>query len=307
MRIRLHSLGKAAAVVAMLAGSHVAVAGEILYTFGADGFGAPTSLNQMDPGSAGSVTNLQTPLGDGNTGFNGGIVYAGGQLFAVGNDSSGNASIYSFSTLGQNLTVTSSDFNLTGDATAFVFQNGLTAIGSSLYAIGAGASGEDLFQIGNGSATLVRSLDTFNGTYAGLAYDPVAGAFYGIVANASGDISGDLLVQFGLSGGTSVVANLTSLDGALTGTHLGGLADAGNGVLYDIFTNINDGNGELEQISLNGTPATSTLYDTNIPLAQNNGIAIASVPEPSLGGVMLAACALILCLKHRRSAQAARG
>ncbi|HLH37766.1 MAG TPA: hypothetical protein VKX39_01350 [Bryobacteraceae bacterium] len=268
-----------------------------LYTFGADQFGAPTSLNQMDPSSASSVANVVTPLGDGNTGFNGGLVFDNGLLYAVGNDSSGNASIYSFTLGGGNLTTVSSDFNDTGGANGFGFYNGLAAIGGTLYAIGTDNSGEDLFQIGNGSATLVQSLATFGGTYAGLAYASDQGVFYGVIANS--DV-GDLLVRIPIAGSAVVAANLTTLDGAEANTHLGGLAYAGNGIFYDIYTNVNDGNGELEQLSLNGSPAATTLYDTGIPLAQNAGIAI--TPEPSSGGLALIGCGVMLCglfLKRR--------
>ena len=309
MNTRLHSVRIAAAVACMLAGARIAAAGPILYTFGADGSSIPASLSSMDPTSPASVANLVASLGADNIGFNGGVVYTGGLLYAVGNDSGGNATIYSFNTLGQNLTATSSDFNTTGDASGYVFQNGLAAIGSSLYAIGAGPSDEDLFEIGNGSATLISALNTYNGTYAGLAYDQSTGEFYGVIANAaSGSNTGDLLVEFGLSGNVSVVANLTSLDGADPNTHLGGLADAGGGILYAIYTNTGDGNGELEQILLNGSPQTTALYDTNIPLAQNAGVAItpastSSVPEPTLGAAVLLACGFMFRMSRRRSAR----
>src|SRR6516162_4108143 len=86
-------------LVAAIAGT---ASGSTLYTFGADGFGAPTSLNKMDPVSAASVTNVQTPVGDGSVGFNGGLVFnGGGLLYGIGNDSGGNATLYSFSLSGQ--------------------------------------------------------------------------------------------------------------------------------------------------------------------------------------------------------------
>ncbi len=276
----------------MLSVAETAGAGPLLYTFGADAFFGPTSLQRMDPNSASSVTDLATPLGDGNTGYNGGIVYANSLLYAVGNDSNGNASIYSFDVFGQNLSLVSSDFNTGGDANAFVFSNGLAAVDSTLYAVGQGPFNEQLFQVNSdGTATFERSLTTFGGTYAGIAWDPSLQEFYGIIANASGDHSGDLLVKFGFTGGTSIVTTLTSLDGAEAGTHLGGLADAGGGILYDIYTNVGDGNGELERIDLNGPPAATDLYDTGIPLVQNAGIA--ATPEPALGGVALIALAIV--------------
>lgn len=276
----------------MLCAAQTATALPLLFTFGADSFGAPTGLNSLDPSSSSSVKDVATPLGDGNTGYNGGIVYAQGLLYAVGNDTNNYASIYSFTPFGTALTDVSSDFNTTGDATAFIFQNGLAAIGSTLYGIGDNGSGEDLFQIGNGSASLVRPVSTFGGTYAGLAYDPSLGQFYGVIANATGDFAGDLLVRFGVTGSTTVIAKLTTLDGAEVGTHLGGLADAGGGILYDIYTNVSDGNGELERINLNGSPSVTTLYDTGIPLAQDAGIAV--TPEPAPAGALLVVCAALL-------------
>src|SRR5262249_22724145 len=106
-----------------------------LYTFGGDfvsagANGAPTSLNRMDPVSVASVTNVQAPVGDGNTGFNGGLVAVNGLLYGVGNDSSDFATLYSFQTDGLGLFSVSSNFNTTGGAAGFVFQNGLTAIGN---------------------------------------------------------------------------------------------------------------------------------------------------------------------------------
>jgi hypothetical protein len=283
-----------------------------LYTFGGDfvspsATGAPTSLNRMDPASAASVTNVQTPVGTGDTGFNGGLVGVNNLLYGVGNDNNNFATLYSFDTNGLGLSSVSSNFNTTADAAGFVFQNGLTAIGNTFYAIGADASGEALFQIGAGSATQVQFLNTFTGTYAGLAWDTAQSEFYAIINGAGSiDFNGDFLVRFTLGGPVQIVANLTSLDGAAVGTHLGGLYDAGNGILYDIFTNTTTFTGELEQINLNGLPSVATLYDTQIPLAQNAGIAAASsVPEPAamgVGGLLM----LSLFWASRRASNARR-
>jgi hypothetical protein len=135
-------------------------AGSVLYTFGGDANGAPTSLNSMDPASAASVTAVQTPVGDGSTGFNGGLVAVNNLLYSIGNDSNGVATLYSLQISGPGLTPVSSGFNNTGDAAGVVFQNGLTAVGSTFYAIGAGASSEALYQIGAGSASQVQVLST---------------------------------------------------------------------------------------------------------------------------------------------------
>lgn len=286
------------ALAAAFSGARCARAGALLYTIGADPLGAPTSLNSMNGSSSSSVTNVQTPLGDGSIGFNGGLVYSGGLIYGIGNDNNNDATLYSFDTSGQNLTVQSFQFNTTGAATGFVFENGLAAIGNTLYAIGADSNGEELFQIGNGSATLVRGLATLGGTYSGLVYDPSSGEFYALIDNASGAYSGDYLVEFGLSGGTSLVASLTSLDHAAIGTHLDGLADAGGGVLYDIYMNPSTFTGQLEQITVGGSVTTNTLYDTQIPLAQDAGIALVSeAPEPAscfLTGGALALAGLFL-------------
>lgn len=269
--------------------SGIGNAGSLLYTFGPNASNpfVPDSLSSLDPASLASVSNVQPQLGDGSTGFNGGIVAVGQLLYAIGNDNGLLATLYSFDTNGQNLNTISSQFNNTGDAANYTFMNGLAAIGNTFYAVGAGGGGEALFQIGNGTATLNRTLPTpaNSGTYAGIAWDPALNIFYGIVVNA-GNVDNppaDYLVQFGLgpSGGFSVTANLTQLDGAEVNTHLDGVADAGGGVLYDIFTDPISQNGQLEQISVSG-PGTATLYDTGIPLAQNAGIAIVSgVPEPA--------------------------
>ena len=264
----------------------IANAGSLLYTFGADGGGAPTSLNQMDPASAASVTNVQTPVGDGNTGFNGGLVGVAGLLYGIGNDSFGNATLFSFSNTGQNLTPVSSDFNVVGDAAGVGFLNGLGEHGGVFYAIGDTGAGEDLFQIGNGVATDLQPLNTFGGTYKGLAWDNAIGGFYAIIADASSrDNSGDLLVRFTLGGPVGVVAHLTTLDQAVVGTHLGGIADTQGGILYDIYTDPGTLTGQLEQLTVgNGPVSAVTLYDTNIPLAENAGIAI--IPEPGTLGLV---------------------
>jgi hypothetical protein len=260
----------------------------------------------MDPASAASVANVRTPVGNGNIGFNGGLVFALGQMYTIGNDSNGVATLYSFQTNGLGLAAVSSDFNTSGGAAGIVFQNGLAAIGNTFYAIGAGATGENLYQIGAGSATLVQGLPTLGGTYSGLAWDPAAGAFYGVIAGASGaGFDGDLLVRFGLGGPVNVIANLSTLDGAPIGAHLGGLTDAGGGILFDIFTNPSTFTGALEQITLSGSNSASTLYDTQVPLAQNAGIAIAPAvtptPEPVTGmGIGTGLIFLSWMLKRRR-------
>ena len=103
----------------------------------------------------------------------------------------------------------------------------------------------------------------------------------------------------------SIVASLTDLDGSQIGTHLGGLADAGGGILYDIYTDPSSFTGQLELINVNGSPHTSTLYDTQIPLAQNAGIATfpssSGVPEPATG-VEAGGALLVLGAIVRRSA-----
>lgn len=293
--------------IAMLLCAAAGRADTLLYTFGGDftsagATGVPDSLNSMNPASAASVTNIQTPVGDGNTGFTGGIVFSNGLLYSIGNDSNGIATLYSINTDGLGLTAVSSDFNTSGGALGVTFQNGLATDGSTFYAIGDFGSGEGLYQIGAGAATEIRTLPTLGGTYAGTVWDPVLGQFYAIIAGATGaDFNGDFLVRFGAGSGFGVVANLTTLDGAPIGTHLGGLADAGGGILYDIFTNPATFTGQLEQITLAGPASVSALYDTNIPLAQNAGIAIVgATPEPATGLGIGAGLVFLSCFLNRR-------
>ncbi len=290
MHIHLYRGAPVALAVVLAAIATPAHAGSLLYTFGGDfispgATGVPDSLNRMDAASAASVTNVRTPVGDGSVGFNGGLVFANDLLYTIGNDSNGFATLYSLQPDGLALATISSDFNTTGDAAGVIFQNGLTAVGSTFYAIGAGAGGEGLYQIGSGSAAFTQGLPTLGGTYTGLAWDPALGLFYAVIAGANGsDFHGDFLVRFGVGGPFSIVAQLTALDGAEIGTHLGGLADAGGGILYDIYTNPATLTGQLERITVGGTTVVSTLYDTQVPLAQNAGIAIAASvdsPEPA--------------------------
>lgn len=284
-------------LVLAVAGFSVPLPAGTLYTFGGDfislgASGTPDSLNSMDPASSSSVANVLTPVGSGNTGFNGGMVAFQNLLYAIGNDSNGVATLYSMGTDGTGLTAVSAAFNNTGPAAGVVFQNGLAETAGNFYAIGAGATTEDLYQVGTGTATDVAALNTYGGNYAGLAWDPAANAFYAVVVNST--TSEDLLVEISLTGSVTLVTSLTSLDGQ-TGTHLGGLADAGGGILYDIYTNSTSFTGMLEQIDLNGPPAATTLYDTGIPLAQNAGVglvaAASGVPEPApvaeIGGGLL--------------------
>src|SRR5262245_1217872 len=93
-------------------------AAPLLYTFGGDfrpgvGTGAPISLYSMNPASPASVTNVLDPVGDGNTGFNGGLVGVGTLLYGIGNDSNNLATLYSMQTNGTGLTAISSNFNTT--------------------------------------------------------------------------------------------------------------------------------------------------------------------------------------------------
>lgn len=283
-------------------------AGVLLYTFGGNFVdqnvtpGTPDTLNNMNP-SAGPAATVLTTVGDGSTAFNGGLVGVNNLLYAIGNQSLTNvATLYSMDNTGLNVTPVSTDFNTSGDGAGVVFMNGLAAIGNTFYAIGQGATTEDLYQIGAGSATDISTPDVnhtnaLNGTYAGLAWDPGLNEFYAIIANANfGDFKGDYLVKFTLGGSGSIVARLSN--GANTDTHLGGLLDYGGGILYDIYTNINNGDGMLEEIDLNGTPSVTTLYDTGIPLAQNAGIAM--VPEPASSFEIGAGMVLLGCLFRRR-------
>src|SRR5215470_10421678 len=123
-------LGRAApfAVALVLGAFGITGRATSLFTFGGDfttpgAFGVPDSLNSMDPAAVASVTNVQTPVGDTTIGFNGGLVFAGGQLYAVGNDGNGLATLFSLQLNGLGLSAVSSDFNTSSDAAGVVFQN----------------------------------------------------------------------------------------------------------------------------------------------------------------------------------------
>jgi hypothetical protein len=75
-------------------------------------------------------------VGDGNTSFKGGLVFVNTLLYGIGNDHSLFATLYSFDLNGSNVTAVNSDFNTTGTANNFTFQNGLVFDGTNFYAIG---------------------------------------------------------------------------------------------------------------------------------------------------------------------------
>lgn len=282
-------------VMAFVASAATGNAGSLLYTFG-DNFGPPFTLSSVDTASASSVNTVNPQVGDGNSGFSG-LVYANNLLYTIGNDNGGNATLYSLQLDGLGLSPVLSDFN-SGALNNVGFHNGLAAVGSTFYAIGAGNT-EDLYQINGGIISDEGALSTLGGTYAGLAWDSSLGEFYAVIANATGDFAGDWLVKFRAAGGPiSLVAKLTVLDGQEPDVHLGGLADAGGGILYDIYTDPASGTGILEQIDLNGTPSVSALYDTGIPLVQNSGIA--TIPEPA-SSIEFAAGMLLVCCVFRRA------
>jgi hypothetical protein len=73
--------------------------------------------------------------------------------------------------------------------------------------------------------------------------------------------------------------------------------------LYDIYINPSTFTGQLERITVGGSVTTNTLYDTQIPLAQDAGIALVSeTPEPTtcfLTGGALALAGLFLRRRGR--------
>ncbi len=314
MRAKLSPLAPALMLALFVYTGHATT---LLYTFGGDfvspgATGVPDSLNSMDPASAASVTNVQTPVGNGNTGFNGGLVSANGLLYGIGNDSNGFATLYSMHTDGTGLTAVVPDFNTSGPSTGVIFQNGLAQqAGSFFYAIGQNATGEGLYLINPGGGTSEQfALPTFGGTYTGLAWDSGLAAYVAIIAGATppGLSAGDYLVHFGSTGsGFGVLADLNNFFPAPpVGTHLGGLADAGGGTFFDIWTNPATFTGELDQITVGpsfGFTTVVNLYDTGIPLAQNAGVAAINsspttpTPEPvsALGigtGLIFVGCLL---------------
>src|SRR5215469_1714831 len=130
MRNRMNCTRLVLVAAAMASYTATAEAVTLLYTFGGDfvslnANGAPDSLNSMDPTSAASVTNVQTPVGGGSIGFTGGLVAVNYLLYGIGNDNSGVATLYSMQPNGQNLTAVSSAFNNSGGAAGIGFINGL--------------------------------------------------------------------------------------------------------------------------------------------------------------------------------------
>ena len=171
-----------AALLALI--SFGANATEMLFTIGPDAspFFVPRTLNELPSTSPVSASFL-ADLGDGSVGFNGGLAYdtADGQLYTIGNDSSGLSTLYSMTTLGGTLTAI-------GGGLGVGFNGGLAydSLNDTFYAIANDFLGNStLYEVsGAGVATPLGAIGV--GFYGGLTFNANDGNLYAIAGDAFG-------------------------------------------------------------------------------------------------------------------------
>src|SRR5229473_525240 len=225
-----------------------------LFTLGPGPMNPGNNLYGMDSGSFASVASAGL-VGNGSIRFGGGLVAANGLLYAIGSDSNSNYALYS--------------------------ANG------NFYGVADNGMGMGLYQVSAGGATFIKNISEAPASacgntvdpYSGLAYDFNDGSFYDIALDACGvNAGGDRLFKTTLAAGApTFVMDL----GGVSNTHQGGLGYGGFSSFFDIFVDINTGDGDLQRINL-GNLSTTFLYDTGVQGMQNNGVAVAVVvPEPA--------------------------
>jgi hypothetical protein len=289
-----------------LLGLSVPLHATALFTMGPGPVNPGNNLFGMDSGSFASVAS-DGLVGNGSIRFGGGIVAANGLLYAIGSDSNSNYALYSF------------HFDGTGLATVGTLGNMLGWLGltfdsanGNFYGVADNGMGMGLYQVSGAGATFVKSISEAPASmcgnavdpYSGLAYDFSEGSFYGIALDACGvNAGGDRLFKTTLAAGTpSFVMDL----GGVSNTHQGGLGYGGSNSFFDIFVDVNSGNGDLQRINL-GNLSTTFLYDTGVQGLQNNGVAVAVgvvAPEPAISVLFGTGLALIGVLLWRRQKSA---
>lgn len=248
-------------------------AAPILTAISGDTNGIPRRVQGIDAGA--STATTVGDLGDGLVGFTGGLAYNGSLFYAIGNDSFGNSSLYSFTTPGS----LSSLFALgTG------FSGGLAFTGSNLYAISndlAGNSTLNSIDVGGGATTALFALGTgFNG---GLTYHSGDGLLYGIANDLGGNST-----LYRINTGTQAV---TAQSIALGQGFYGGLAyDTASGRFYAVGSDA-FANSTLYSFALNDTSPTA-LFSTGqgflfAGLTAGSAGGPSPVPEPSTAVMML--------------------
>ena len=283
-----------------LLGLSVSLHATPLFTLGPGPMNPGNKLYGMDSSSFASVVS-DGLVGDGWIRFGGGLVAANGLLYAIGSDSNSNYALYSFHYDGTGLMTVGTLGNVLGWL-------GLTfdSANGNFYGVADNGMGMGLYQVSAGGATFIKNISEAPANacgnavdpYSGLAYDVNDNSFYGIALDTCGvNAGGDRLFKTTLAAGTpAFVMDL----GGVSNTHQGGLGYGGLNSFFDIFVDINTGNGDLQRINL-GNLSTTFLYDTGVQGMQNNGVAVAvAAPEPAISALVGSGLALIGVLLRRR-------
>ena len=283
-----------------LLGLSVSLHATPLFTLGPGPMNPGNNLYGMDSGSFASVASAGL-VGNGSIRFGGGLVAANGLLYAIGSDSNSNYALYSFHYDGTGLATVGTLGNVLGWL-------GLTfdSANGNFYGVADNGMGMGLYQVSAGGATFIKNISEAPASacgntvdpYSGLAYDFNDGSFYDIALDACGvNAGGDRLFKTTLAAGApTFVMDL----GGVSNTHQGGLGYGGFSSFFDIFVDINTGDGDLQRINL-GNLSTTFLYDTGVQGMQNNGVAVAVVvPEPAMPGLVGIGLVLLGVLRWRR-------
>jgi hypothetical protein len=233
-----------------------------------------------------SVSTIGT-LGDGSLGFNGGLAYGPGGLYAIGNDSTGAGSFYQVQPAGA-LSLVGSPGGL-----GFGFYGGLTfdPLDGLFYgAVNDSSGNASLYSI-TASGVSTPLGQSLGAGFSGLAFDSSNGRFYGIGNDSSGFSS---LYDFTISIPVSTVAPL--------GFGFGGLTYDAASDSFWVIAPVSNSGAQLFQIASGGavTGPVLTLGDGFFELAAPT----ASTPEP---GTSFAAASCLLMLAGLMKFLSARG
>lgn len=285
-----HRIAAPLSALTLAFGLGTAQAAPPLYTFGPDANGVGREFTQLPSGDAAA-------FGSGSVAFNGGLVYGLGSFYAIGNDSAGGSSLYSF---GTDLVLS------TGTSVGVGFYGGLGLKGatSTLYGISSDFTGYgSLYSFGtDGSAvTLIGGLGY--GFYGGATYNSDDGYLYAL-SDATGSGAQRELQKIDVS--TGAVTSLFALGSDDSVSFNGGLTyDSATDTFYVIG---NDAFGStLYHFDLTGASSLAAEGGSFGAGFVNAGLAIgpdinvtSPVPEPSTVLLMAAGLGLLVVARRRR-------
>src|SRR5260370_3240536 len=251
-----------------------ATASPVLFGIGADNGGLPRAYYSIS--IAASTAAVITDLGNGSTGFNGGMVSrpSDGLFYVIGNDNVPAGTLSTLSPVGTLNTVGLTD----GLPAGFIGGLTLDTDNGFLYGIDTDSSGNSsLVKISASTGQATFPGNSLGTNFTGVTFDPNNHLFYAIATDLSG---ASTLYDFSLGAAPSQVGRIGGL-----GFGVGGLTfDSAGNLLYAVGTQNNFGS-QLDRIDLSGnlTPLFS-LPDGLTEAAVFN--APPGVPEPPTGPLL---------------------